>query len=87
MTDKKTDIFNSARELFYSKGYKETNVSEIANMAGIGVGTFYNYYSSKEQLFLEVYIKENEDLNHRQNVCRETIRSNRIKTYFKRIAQ
>jgi len=65
MTDKKTDIFNSARELFYSKGYKETNVSEIANMAGIGVGTFYNYYSSKEQLFLEVYIKENEDLKKR----------------------
>jgi AcrR family transcriptional regulator len=31
-------------------------------MAGIGVGTFYNYYSSKEQLFMEIYIKENEKL-------------------------
>ena len=61
MIDKKVDIFNSARELFYSKGFKETNVSDIAKMAGIGVGTFYNYYSSKEKLFLEVYFKENED--------------------------
>jgi AcrR family transcriptional regulator len=61
LIDKKADIFNAARELFYSKGFKDTNVSDIANMAGIGVGTFYNYYSSKEKLFLEVYFKENED--------------------------
>jgi len=62
LTDKKADIFNSGRELFYSKGFKDTNVSDIAKMAGIGVGTFYNYYSSKEELFVEIYIKENEDL-------------------------
>jgi AcrR family transcriptional regulator len=61
LIDKKADIFNSGRELFYSKGFKDTNVSDIAKMAGIGVGTFYNYYSSKEKLFLEVYFKENED--------------------------
>ena len=65
MADKKADIFNSGRELFYSKGFKDTNVSDIAKIAGIGVGTFYNYYSSKEELFLEIYIKENEDLKKR----------------------
>jgi AcrR family transcriptional regulator len=65
LIDKKADILNSGRELFYSKGFKDTNVSDIAKMAGIGVGTFYNYYSSKEKLFLEVYMKENEDLKKR----------------------
>lgn len=60
LTDKKADILNSGRELFYAKGFKDTNVSDIAKMAGIGVGTFYNYYPSKEELFLEIYIKENE---------------------------
>ena len=65
LIDKKADILNSGRELFYSKGFKDTNVSDIAKMAGIGVGTFYNYYSSKEELFLEIYIKENEDLKKR----------------------
>lgn len=65
MTDKKADIFDAARELFSSKGFKSTNVSDIAKLAGIGVGTFYNYYSSKEELFLEVYIKENEALKTR----------------------
>lgn len=62
MIDKKADIFNSGREVFRSKGFKDTNVSDIAKLAGIGVGTFYNYYSSKEKLFLEIYIKENEEL-------------------------
>ncbi|MHB9142374.1 MAG: TetR/AcrR family transcriptional regulator, partial [Paludibacter sp.] len=65
MSNKKADIFNYGRELFSSKGFKDTNVSDIAKMAGIGVGTFYNYYSSKEELFLEIYIKENEDLKKR----------------------
>lgn len=65
MPDKKTEIFNSGRELFCSKGFKDTNVSDIAKMAGIGVGTFYNYYSSKEKLFLEIFIKENEDIKKR----------------------
>jgi AcrR family transcriptional regulator len=62
LRDKRSDIFNSGRELFYSKGFKDTNVSEIAKMAGIGVGTFYNYYSSKEKLFMEIFIKENADI-------------------------
>ena len=58
----KADIFSAARELFYTKGFKDTNVAEIAKLAGVGVGTFYNYYDSKEKIFLEIYIKENEDL-------------------------
>jgi len=60
LIDKKEDIFNCARELFYTKGYKETNIIDIAKMADIGVGTFYNYYDSKEELFLEVCMKEND---------------------------
>ena len=51
MKDKKTDIFNCGKELFSSKGFKDTNVSDITKVAGMGVGTFYNYYDSKEKLF------------------------------------
>jgi AcrR family transcriptional regulator len=62
LIDKRTDIFNSAREVFYLKGFKDTNVSDITKMAETGVGTFYNYYSSKEKLFFEIYFKENEKI-------------------------
>lgn len=62
MRDKKAEIFNCGREIFCSKGFKDTNISDITKMAGMGVGTFYNYYSSKEKLFIEIFIKENEKL-------------------------
>ncbi|MFZ2539049.1 MAG: TetR/AcrR family transcriptional regulator [Oscillospiraceae bacterium] len=62
MEDTKIDIFNCARELFSSKGFKDTNVSDITATVGIGVGKFYKYYSSKEQLFIDVFLDENEKL-------------------------
>lgn len=63
--DIKSNIFKCGKDLFSAKGFKKTNIKEIAEMAGIGVGTFYSYYSSKEQLFIEVYIQENEKLKVR----------------------
>jgi AcrR family transcriptional regulator len=59
MDDKKKAIFNSAKNLFSKKGFKDTNISDIAKDAGIAVGTYYNYYSSKEELFLKIFIDEN----------------------------
>lgn len=65
MRDKKADIFNCGRELFRTEGFKDTNVSDITKMAGIGVGTFYNYYPSKEKLFMEIFLEENVKLKRR----------------------
>ena len=62
MEDTKADIFKCGKELFTSKGFKDTNVSDITKMTGIGVGKFYKYYSSKEQLFIEIFLDENEKL-------------------------
>jgi AcrR family transcriptional regulator len=31
-------------------------------MAGVSVGTLYNYYAFKEKLFLDIYIKESRDI-------------------------
>lgn len=62
MKDTKTDLFHCGKELFSRKGFKDTNVSDITKSAGIGTGTFYNYYSSKEELFMAIYMEENEKL-------------------------
>lgn len=56
---KKEDIFAAGYELFSTKGFKPVAVSDIANLAGISVGSFYNYYQSKEALFIDVFNKEN----------------------------
>lgn len=62
MEDTKTTIFNCGKELFASRGFKDTNVSDIANSVGIGIGKFYKHYSSKEQLFIEIFLDENDKL-------------------------
>ncbi len=62
MEDKKTLIYDSAKALFGMKGFKDTNISEITKKAGMAVGTFYNYYSSKEKLFMDIFLEENAKL-------------------------
>jgi AcrR family transcriptional regulator len=59
MVDKKAEILKCGKELFSAKGFKDTNVAEITKMAGIAAGTFYLYFSSKEQLFMDIYLEEN----------------------------
>jgi len=61
MLDKKAVIFEAGRELFLLKGFKDINVSDITKQAKVSVGTFYNYYTSKEKLFAEIYFRENEE--------------------------
>lgn len=64
MADKKENLLQSAKELFSSKGFKDTSVSEITQKAGVATGTYYLYYTSKEQLFMEIYLAENDRLKH-----------------------
>ncbi|WP_313562939.1 TetR/AcrR family transcriptional regulator [Ruminiclostridium cellobioparum] len=59
MDNKKTQIYDSGKELFSLNGFKDTNVSDITKKAGVAVGTFYNYYSSKEKLFMDIFLDEN----------------------------
>ncbi|EJN94727.1 TetR/AcrR family transcriptional regulator [Streptococcus ratti] len=59
LTNKKQALKTAACEIFSKKGYKATGISEITKKAGVAAGTFYNYYDSKEAIFLDVYIDEN----------------------------
>ncbi len=62
MTDKKDKeelLYRCAREVFAQKGLKDTNVTDITGRAGVAVGTFYNYFPSKDRLFMQVFAEEN----------------------------
>lgn len=65
MRDKKEEIRRCGKELFSLKGYKDTNVADITRMAGMATGTFYNYYSSKDKLFMDIFLEENVKLKKR----------------------
>ncbi len=65
MEDKKKVLFDCAKELFATKGFKDTNVADITKQAGFSVGTFYNYYPSKDKLFVEILEQETATLMKR----------------------
>jgi AcrR family transcriptional regulator len=48
-------ILNAAFELFISKGYLDTKIIDIADAAGIGKGTVYEYFESKDAIFFELF--------------------------------
>lgn len=52
--DKQEAILDAAYDIFGTKGFYETKISEIAEQAGIAKGTVYLYFESKEQLFQAV---------------------------------
>lgn len=48
------DLRKSARECLALYGVKKTTVDELTERSNIAKGTFYLFYSSKEELFLDV---------------------------------
>lgn len=55
MNDKQTRIIETAMKLFSQKGYHSTSIQEIAENSGIAKGSIYNYFSSKEDLFMSIF--------------------------------
>jgi len=53
--NKKSLIIESAARVFANRGYNSTLIAEIATEAGIGKGTIYEYFPSKEDLFFSVF--------------------------------
>jgi len=45
-------ILRAAKEVFSAQGFEDTTIEQIAEKAGIGLGTTYNYFKSKEELFV-----------------------------------
>ena len=47
-------ILEAAVSEFSKKGYKDTSVADIMSTADLGIGTFYNYFNSKEDLLFSL---------------------------------
>ncbi len=60
--DRERRIIAAARRLFDRKGYADTAMEEIAERAGLAVGTLYNYFPSKDELLLAILRRETDAL-------------------------
>ena len=50
---KKNEIMAAAMQIFAKKGLKNTKMADIAVAAGIGKGTIYEYFRSRDTIFVE----------------------------------
>lgn len=54
--EKRLKIIKAAMKLFSKNGYYNTNIQQIADEAGIGKGTVYEYFKSKDALFKHCFL-------------------------------
>ena len=47
-------LLDAAAELFAERGYDAVGTPEIAQKAGVSVGTFYRYFDDKHEVYLEI---------------------------------
>jgi AcrR family transcriptional regulator len=52
----RTDLLAAAERLLAEKGLDRTTINDITSEAGVGFGTFYNYFASKEEVFKELVL-------------------------------
>ena len=52
----RASIIEAAAALFHQRGYEETSIQHIAELADTGVGTLYGYFDSKDEILREVLL-------------------------------
>ncbi|MBA4536510.1 TetR/AcrR family transcriptional regulator [Bacillus aquiflavi] len=62
----KRKITEKSIELFEKKGFSQTSIQDIVDSLQVTKGTFYYYFSSKEQLLMDIHLEYITDLLGRQ---------------------
>ena len=79
---RRTEILAQAEKIFAEKGFRNTSVAEIATASGFAVGTLYQFFPSKEQLYISMVTEKLEVLYAfiRDSVAKETHVIKKIET-------
>lgn len=78
---RRNNILNAAEKLFFSKGYDNVSLNEIAKEADLGRSTVYLYFENKEELFFAIVLKGTQILH--KMIMNET---KKFKTSLKKLA-
>ncbi|RII34223.1 TetR/AcrR family transcriptional regulator [Clostridium chromiireducens] len=52
---KRKVILKAAADVFSKKGYIDASIKDITNEASISVGSFYSYFSNKEEILIQIF--------------------------------
>lgn len=79
--DKRELIINAALKLFVDHGFHGTATSKIAQEAGVANGTLFQYFKTKDELIVSLYIHFKEELSG--YIARNTAENKGIKEKIK----
>ncbi|WP_372999600.1 TetR/AcrR family transcriptional regulator [Marinobacter sp.] len=65
-------ILHAARECFRERGYDNSTIRDIVRRTGLAAGTFYNYFSSKQDIFAALLTDFLTNLNNNLTRYRRT---------------
>lgn len=77
------DIINAAEKMFFSRGYDEVSMNDIALEVELSKATLYLYFQNKKSLFFAIVLKGTKILNSiiRDKVQKEDIGIDKIAAY------
>ena len=79
----KNKIYQVSIELLKKKGYEDLKVEDICKNAGVSVGSFYNYFKSKNDILMEIFkIADDYFENEVENRLNSTNALNQIVEFF-----
>jgi AcrR family transcriptional regulator len=58
ITRRRGEILSAAMQLILKNGFLETSMREIAEAAGVGKSTLYDYFSSKDEIMIAYVVDE-----------------------------
>ncbi|HLR55109.1 MAG TPA: TetR/AcrR family transcriptional regulator [Pseudogracilibacillus sp.] len=64
----KEEITKHSIQLFEKKGFSQTSIQDIVDVLDVTKGTFYYYFSSKEQLLMDIHLQYIDNLLSRQQM-------------------
>src|SRR5438445_13621568 len=66
-------ILDAAEELAAEVGVPGTNLQAVAKRAGVAVGTIYNHFEDRSELFAELFARRREELLETLDAATKTV--------------
>jgi len=83
--EKIESILDTAKKMFARYGLQKTSLEEVARAARVAKATIYNYFGSKDKVYLEVLRREMREIveNVSSSVDREALPGDKLTTFVK----
>src|SRR3954453_7972927 len=57
----RTQLLDAAEEVFSRKGFHDTTLKEVAELAEFSVGSVYSFLANKDDLFRQIFVRRGDE--------------------------